>query len=60
VIRSTLPLFALALAVSAPAVATEVVPLPNFDSVELKGGGFVTVVPGPRQRAFTSSMATRS
>jgi hypothetical protein len=50
VTRSLLPLFAIVLAVSAPAVATEVVPLPHFDSVELRGGGAVTVVPGPAER----------
>ena len=48
--RSTLPLFALALAVSAPVLATEVVPVPGFRSVQLFGGGIVTVVPGPAQR----------
>jgi hypothetical protein len=48
--RSTLPLFALALAASAPVIATEVVPVPAFHSVELRGGGIVTVVPGGAQR----------
>jgi hypothetical protein len=48
--RSTFPLFAAALATSAPVVATEVVPLPRFRSVELNGGGVVTIVPGPAQR----------
>jgi len=45
-----LPLFALALAAAAPAVATEVVPLQQFRSVELRGGGDVSIVPGPVQR----------
>jgi hypothetical protein len=49
-IRSTLPLFALALAVSAPVLATEVVPVPQFRQVELRGGGNVVVVPGPTER----------
>jgi hypothetical protein len=49
-IRSTLPLFALALAISAPVLATEVVPVPQFRSVELRGGGDVSIVPGPVQR----------
>jgi hypothetical protein len=50
-IRSTLPLFVLALAVSsAPVLATEVVPVPQFRSVELRGGGNVVVVPGPTER----------
>jgi hypothetical protein len=48
--RSIIPLFAVALAVSAPAVATELVPVPPFRSVELRGGGDVVVVLGPVQR----------
>jgi hypothetical protein len=48
--RSTLPLFAVALAVSAPVLATELIPVPQFRSVELRGGGVVTIVPGPSQR----------
>ena len=50
--RSILPLFALALAAAAPAIATELVPVPGFRSVELRGGGAVTVVPGPAQRVM--------
>ena len=48
--RSILPLFAVALASAAPVLATEVVNVPRFRSVELRGGGVVTVVPGPTQR----------
>jgi hypothetical protein len=48
--RSTLPLFFVALAVSAPALAVESLPVPPFRSVELRGGGNVEVVPGPRER----------
>jgi hypothetical protein len=48
--RSTIPLFLFALAASAPAIAAEVVPLPYFDSVELRGGGKVMVVPGRAER----------
>jgi hypothetical protein len=48
--RSTIPLFLFALASSAPALAQEVVPLPYFDSVELRGGGTVMIVPGPAER----------
>ncbi|HEY6048257.1 MAG TPA: DUF2807 domain-containing protein [Sphingomicrobium sp.] len=48
--RSILPLFAVALASSMPAIATEVVPVLGFRSVELRGGGVVSVVPGPVQR----------
>jgi Putative auto-transporter adhesin, head GIN domain len=47
---STLPLFAAALLVSAPVLASEVVPVQNFRSVQLRGGGAVEVVPGPAQR----------
>jgi len=47
---STFPLFAAALLVSAPVLASEVVPIQNFRSVELHGGGYVEVVPGPAQR----------
>jgi hypothetical protein len=48
--RSFLPLFALPLAIAAPVLAAEVVPVPAFRSVELHGGGDVVVVPGPGQR----------
>jgi hypothetical protein len=48
--RSFIPLFAVALAVSAPAVATELIQVAPFRSVELRGGGDVAVVPGPVQR----------
>ena len=48
--RSTLPLFLMALAISAPVLATEVVPVSQFRSVQLRGGGTVTVVPGATQR----------
>jgi len=47
---SIFPLFAAALAVAAPALATEVVPVGNFRSVQLSGGGTVSIVPGPVQR----------
>lgn len=60
--RSILPLFAASLAAAAPALATEVVPLPQFRSVELRGGGAVTVVPGPVERVTMlegSSQVTR-
>ncbi|CAA9512163.1 MAG: hypothetical protein AVDCRST_MAG44-1450 [uncultured Sphingomonas sp.] len=48
--RSILPLFAAVFAVSAPALAVEQVPVSGFRSVELRGGGEVTVRPGPVQR----------
>lgn len=44
------PLFAFALAASVPALAAELVPVPQFDAVGLRGGGSVTIVPGPVQR----------
>ena len=49
-VRSVVPLFAFALAASAPAVAGEPIPVPHFDSVELVAGGDVDIVPGPVQR----------
>lgn len=47
---STLPLFTAALLVSAPALASEFVPVQNFRGIELRGGGTVDVVPGPAER----------
>jgi hypothetical protein len=48
--RSVVPLFATALLATMPAFAAEVVPVGAFRSVELLGGGVVTVVPGSQQR----------
>jgi len=48
--RSFLPLFALAFASAAPALGNEVVPLASFHSVQLRGGGEVTLRPGPIQQ----------
>src|SRR4051812_11643495 len=48
--RSFLPLFVIALAGSAPVFAAEVVPVSAFRSVQLRGGGEVTLRPGPVQR----------
>jgi hypothetical protein len=48
--RSILPLFVIAFVAAAPALATEAVTVPQFRSVELRGGGTVEVVPGPAQR----------
>ncbi|HEV2593635.1 MAG TPA: DUF2807 domain-containing protein [Sphingomicrobium sp.] len=47
---STLPLFTAALLVSAPVLASEIVPVSKFRSVELRGGGSVDLVPGPSER----------
>ncbi|MGE5563522.1 MAG: GIN domain-containing protein [Bacillota bacterium] len=49
-VRSIYPLFAFALAASAPALAAEAIPTPHFRSVRLIGGGDVEIVPGPVQR----------
>lgn len=48
--RSTLPLFAAALAASAPALALETVAVPKFNAIELRGGGEVTLRQGSAQR----------
>ncbi len=58
-VRSIVPLFATILAVSAPAIATEVVPLSHFGSVELRGGGHVTIVPGTAERIAVVNGSTR-
>lgn len=49
-LRSIIPLFVVAFAATAPALASEVVALPHFASVELRGGGSVAVVPGATER----------
>lgn len=56
---SVFPIFALAFAVSAPVLAAEVVPVSSFDSVELRGGGDVAIVPGPAQRVTILNGSTR-
>jgi hypothetical protein len=48
--RSILPLFLTAAALTAPALASELVSVPEFRSVQLRGGGVVSVVPGAAQR----------
>jgi hypothetical protein len=57
--RSTLPLFALALAASAPALATEIVPVQPFRSVELRAGGDIDIVPGLVQRVTILNGSTQ-
>jgi hypothetical protein len=57
--RTIIPLFALALAVSAPALASELVPVPSFRSVELRGGGNVVLVPGAAQRVMIVEGSSR-
>jgi len=49
-VRSIYPVFAVALMAAAPALASEVVPVPYFDAVGLRGGGDVVIVPGPTER----------
>ena len=49
-VRTLVPLFAVALAASAPALAAEQIALPHFDTVQLEAGGDVRIVPGPVQR----------
>jgi hypothetical protein len=48
--RSIIPMFAFAFAAAAPVVAAETVSVPPFRSVELRGGGDVTLRAGPQQR----------
>lgn len=57
--RSILPMFALAFAISTPAIAAEAVPVPHFTSVQLRGGGDVTIVPGPAQRVTILNGSTQ-
>jgi len=49
-VRSIYPLFAIALVACPPAFASEIVPVPYFDAVGLRGGGEVEIVPGPAER----------
>lgn len=49
-VRSVVPLFAFALAATAPALAAEPIAIPYFRSVELNAGGDVEIVRGPVQR----------
>lgn len=57
--RSIAPLFAIALLGSAPLLAAEVVPVPAFQSVQLRGGGSVVVRPGPAQRVTIVNGSSR-
>jgi len=57
--RSTVPLFLLAIAAAAPAIATETISVPSFHSVELRGGGDVSLLPGPIQRVTILSGSTQ-
>jgi hypothetical protein len=57
--RSIVPLFALAFAASAPALAVENVPVPAFRSIELRGGGEIVLRPGRVQRVTILSGSTQ-
>lgn len=57
--RSTVSLLVFAIAISSPAFATELVRVPQFRSVEIRGGGDITVVPGPAQRVTLLEGSTR-
>jgi hypothetical protein len=58
-VRSILPLFTAALLASAPVLAAELVPVPQFDSVELRGGAMSSLFQG-RPSGFGSSRAARA
>jgi hypothetical protein len=57
--QSVFPIFALAFAISAPALAADAVPVPHFQSIELRGGGDVSIVPGPVERVTVVNGSTR-
>lgn len=58
--RSVLPLFVLSLAVSTPALADpQIIPMPRFDAVELRGGGELELVRGPVQRVILLNGSTQ-
>ena len=57
--RSTLALFIFALATAAPVAAAEVVPVPEFRTVQLRGGGNVVIRPGPAQQVTIVSGSTQ-
>lgn len=57
--RSLAPLLAIAFVSSAPLAAAEVVPVPAFHSVQLRGGGSAIVRPGPVQRVTILNGSTQ-
>jgi hypothetical protein len=58
--RSILPIIALPLAVSAPALAyAQPVAVAPFKAVQLRGGGDVSIVPGPVQRVTILNGSTQ-
>jgi len=66
--RAILSLFVVSLGLSAPVLATDVVPVAGFKNVELRGGGEIVIVPGQAQRvtlvegstAFTAMRVDRA
>ena len=58
--RLALLIASTALVVIPAAAAAQTVPLPRFESIELSGGGSVTVRPGPVQRVTLRSGSTES
>jgi hypothetical protein len=57
--HAMLPLFAFGLAISVPAAAAEIVPVPAFRSIELRGGGTVVVRPASAQRVVFTHGSSR-
>ena len=57
--RHVLPLLAFAFVASAPVAAAEIISVPQFRSVQLRGGGHVTIRPGPVQRVSLVSGSTQ-
>ena len=57
--RKSLFLLPLAIVTAAPASAAETVPVPQFRTVQLRGGGSVLVRPGPVQRVTIVSGSTQ-
>lgn len=49
-IRSVVPLLVFPLIASVPAIAAEPIAVPHFNSIQLRDGGSVSIVPGPVQR----------
>ena len=57
--RSILALFAFAFVTAAPVAAAEIVAVPAFRSIQLRGGGEVVVRPGPVQRVTLVTGSSR-
>ena len=57
--RKSLFLLPLAIVTQAPAFAAETVPVPEFRTVQLRGGGSIVVRPGPAQRVTIVNGSTQ-